>query len=445
MLKHLCVLISIVPFCFTNWLYMQLGLSLVLMFLMMELGHFHYVEGLFYSFGFDLMSYMLIILSVWICLLMVNSSEIIYMKKLFNEMYGMLVLLLGLFLFFSFYSMNFFMFYLFFESSLIPIFMIIMGWGYQSERVQAGMYMLMYTLISSLPLLLMIFILYKMFMCLNLYMLEVKFLTLNYIMYMSMLIGFLVKLPMYMLHLWLPKAHVEAPVAGSMILAGVLLKLGGYGVMRVIQLGGVGLFKPLSMLIMISVVGGSLVSLNCLRQVDMKLMIAYSSVGHMSMFLMGVCTMNEWGTCMGLGMMLSHGLCSSGLFFLINVLYERSGVRSIYFMKGFSVVMSKMVLWMFLFCVLNVAAPPSLNLLSEIGLFISGLGWSGKVGLFVFFMSVTCASYSFYLFSSMSHGEAPNLVYCSNMDYVREHLIFFMHWIPVNLIVIMGSLFINWI
>nr|UGS80199.1 NADH dehydrogenase subunit 4 [Dagualachesilla anchicayaensis] len=446
MLKFLIMIFMILFSLNMNWIYLQLSFLIIMFLFMMEMNYFDFFSGVSYMFGLDLMSYLLIVLSIWICFLMITSSEkIIYMNN-YSKYFMFLIVFLFMFLLLSFYSMNLFLFYMFFESSLIPTFLLILGWGYQVERLQASIYLLMYTLISSLPLLLMIMYMYDILYigCMNNYMLFF-FEGFNFLMFLFFYSAFLVKLPMFLLHLWLPKAHVEAPVAGSMILAGVLLKLGGYGLLRISLFLYKYSINYVLYFIMISLMGGVLISLNCLRQSDIKLLVAYSSVSHMGIMLGGALSFNVWGLSSTLLMMLSHGLCSSGLFFLINVYYERVGSRSLLLLKGMIHYLPKLGMWMFLFCAMNMAAPPSLNLLSEIGLINSLVSWSYYNMILLGLMSFIAGGYSLYMFSFSQHGKYMDSIFSFNVCMLREYMILFLHWVPLNFLILNSEILINWL
>lgn len=201
-----------------------------------------------------------------------------------------MVISLILLLVLTFRTTNLFLFYVFFERRLIPTFFLILGWGYQPERLQAGYYLLFYTLLASLPLLLGILFCNK-----NLGSINYWVINFNYelsLLYFCLIVAFLVKIPIFLFHLWLPKAHVEAPVSGSIILAGVLLKLGGYGLLRVYVLIQKISINYNLIWYTVSLVGGVLISLVCLFQVDIKSLIAYSSVAHIGIVISGLITLS---------------------------------------------------------------------------------------------------------------------------------------------------------
>nr|ATN41211.1 NADH dehydrogenase subunit 4 [Diptera sp. 77 LC-2017] len=408
----------------------------------MNLNFFMFSYG--FSLGLDLVSYIFIFLSVWISSLMILSSFLIYNMKFYENYYLFLIMILLIFLFFSFSSMNLLMFYFWFESSLFPLVLMVFGWGIQPERIQAGLYLLFYTLFSSLPLLMIMFVVEdsEYFLSLNFLFLNKEMNDMSFMMFFFFIFAFLVKLPIFILHVWLPKAHVEAPVAGSMILAGIMLKLGGYGLIRISFLILNYMLKYNYFFIIFSLLGGVLVSLMCLRQVDLKSLIAYSSVVHMSFVISGIMVMFtlSWG--FSLCLMLAHGLCSSGLFFLANICYERLNTRSLIMTKGLMMFMPSLTLWWFLFCVGNMAAPPTLNLMGEIGLLMSMLGWSKILLYLLIILSFFSACYSLYLFSFSQHGKYYFGSFSFFSGNVREYLILFLHWFPLNFLFLKSELMI---
>nr|QQQ88628.1 NADH dehydrogenase subunit 4 [Hyalella tiwanaku] len=386
------------------------------------------------SLELDYFSWGLTLLTFWVIVvaMMASTSSKNSHKKSKPYLFIMVCMLTSLILTFTVSSIM--VFYFMFETCLIPILIIILGWGYQPERLQAGVYLLLYTIFGSLPLLIAI-------------LQAIKLSGTGYAFFMSdsltgtlsafcLFAAFLVKFPMYGVHLWLLKAHVEAPVAGSMILAGVLLKLGGLGLIRVFPLLDMSYCMVKEVIISLSVWGGVLVSINCLRYMDMKLLIASSSVVHMSTCVAALFIMTEWGVKGTLLMMLAHGVCSSALFFLANSAYERTNSRSMLVSKGMLNLAPMMTLWWFLLLAANMAAPPTINLASEIMLLVSLISWSQAATPLLILLTFFSVIYSIYLFSLSQHGTHNKTKSALTHNSSLEFMVAFLHWAPLNLIIL---------
>nr|UPL65889.1 NADH dehydrogenase subunit 4 [Mecomma ambulans] len=423
-----CIMMMILFLFFFNWYLLFISL-----FFMFYIFLNSFVFNGFYSMisgplGGDLLSFSLIFLSIWIINLMLLASGNVYKNSNFITEFMYMNMFLFFFLFLSFSVYNMFMYYLFFECSLVPTIFLIFGWGYQPERLVSAYYLLFYTLFFSLPMLLGIFYINSLCFSLFYFLMNMDY---NMYIYFSMILAFMAKMPMVFFHYWLPKAHVEAPVSGSMILAGVLLKLGGYGVIRVLFF--MKNFSLNYLFICLSLFGMFMIGLLCLFQIDMKSLIAYSSISHMGLVICGLMNLNYLGMIGALLMMISHGLCSSGMFCLANITYERSGSRSLIINKGMLVFMPSMSMFWFMMMVNNMASPPSMNLISEIILINSIMSWSSLSFLFLMFSSFVSCLYSMYLYSSVNHGVLYNGMNSMSGGYVLEYILLFMHWIPLNI------------
>ncbi|YP_009465639.1 NADH dehydrogenase subunit 4 (mitochondrion) [Syngnathoides biaculeatus] len=401
--------------------------------------------------GTDPLSTPLLILSCWLLPLMIIASQNHTSLDPPNRQrtYITLLILLQAFLILAFGATELIMFYIMFEATLIPTLLIITRWGNQTERLNAGTYFLFYTLAGSLPLLVALLLLQNSTGTLSL-------LTLQYsdpmklishtdkFWWVACLLAFLVKTPLYGIHLWLPKAHVEAPIAGSMVLAAVLLKLGGYGMMR-LMVSLEPLTKELSYPFLILALWGIIMTGSiCLRQTDLKSLIAYSSVSHMGLVTAGILIQTPWGFTGALTLMIAHGLTSSALFCLANTNYERTHSRTMILARGLQMILPLMATWWFISSLANLALPPLPNLMGELMIITSVFNWSPLTLLLTGLGTLITAGYSLYLFLITQRGPLTNHLTSIDPSHSREHLLLTLHLLPLLMIILKPEMIWGW-
>ena len=337
--------------------------------------------------------------------------------------------MLIMFLVIFFFSSESFNLYVMFELSVLPIFIIIVGWGYQTERLEASLSLLFYTIAASLPLLGVYLWIFLNSLTTKLILME-KVLSINNsflskIIIFCLLAAFVVKLPMYGVHLWLPKAHVEAPVFGSIILAAILLKLGRFGIW---------LFVPyiyldiVNFYISVRFIGRALVRVLCLRLTDLKIIIAYSSVSHIGCVLIPILISNSLSSFGGMLLILAHGIRSSAMFLISFYLYQINYSRRLLITKGLLVRSGLISLFWFLVLMINIAAPPTLNLLAEI-LVITRRIYQNKFNFLLFIIIIVIGTaYRLIIFRSSIQGNKTQFLNIKILN-LTESLVIFNHLI----------------
>jgi NADH-quinone oxidoreductase subunit M len=334
-----------------------------------------------------------------------------------------------------FCALDLVLFYLFFEAGLIPMFLIIGIWG-GKRRIYASFKFFLYTLLGSVLMLLAIMAMYWQAGTTDIpTLLAHKFPSnLQTWLWLAFFASFAVKMPMWPVHTWLPDAHVEAPTAGSVILAGVLLKMGGYGFIRV----SLPMFPEASeyfapLVFALSVIAIIYTSLVALMQEDIKKLIAYSSVAHMGFVTMGLFSMNEQGIQGAMFTMISHGLISGALFLCVGVIYDRMHTREI---KAYGGLVNRMPMYAVVFLILtmaNVALPGTSGFIGEFLTLMGAFRSNTWVAFFATTGVILSAAYALWLYRRVVYGELDKPALQTITDLNRREIITFA---PLILLII---------
>lgn len=298
-----------------------------------------------------------------------------------------------------FLTKNFFIFYVIFEFSIIPILFIIIFWGYQIERIQARSFLLGYTLFFSIPSIFIFFLIQINFFNIELFL----FLKLNKIFLIIIFSIFLVKLPMFFFHIWLPKAHVEAPTVGSIFLAAILLKLGVFGILKIIII-----FKNknlIEFLFLFCFLGSLFSCLLCVLQTDIKSLIAYSSVVHINFLFIGILSKYCFITSSIFIIILFHALVRRIIFFKAGYIFNIFKTRKIYFSSINSSPNKILIILIIFIFILNFNPPPSLGILPEIFLIINFFNKNKFLFLLIILFGLWRAFFCIYLILNILNGK----------------------------------------
>lgn len=362
------------------------------------------ILNMVYSFGLDNISIFFFVLSsllVFICILFIWND------KFFKE-YVITLLVIELFLLIIFSVLDLFLFYIFFEAILIPMYLLIGIWGSRERKIRAVYLFFFYTLCGSIMLLIGILYIYSITGTLNIeYLLSFKFTEIEQkILWVCFFLSFASKIPMFPFHIWLPEAHVEAPTVGSVLLAGILLKLGVYGFLRF----SLTLFPEASLFFspfvyLLSVIGVIYASMSAIRQTDLKRIIAYSSIAHMNLVTIGIFSFNILGLEGAILQSISHGFVSGGMFLLIGILYDRYHSRFLYYYGGLVHMMPVYAIFFLIFTLANIALPGTSSFVGEF-LLLVGIYKTNIVTCIVSAIGVIlCGAYSLWLYNRTIFGN----------------------------------------
>ncbi|HEY2149202.1 MAG TPA: NADH-quinone oxidoreductase subunit M [Vicinamibacterales bacterium] len=370
--------------------------------------------GISYFVGVDGISLFLLVLTGFLTpLALLGSWESVHRK---TRTFCMFVLLLESAMMGVFVSLDLFLFYVFWDAMLIPMYFLIGIWGYD-RRIYASIKFLLYTMAGSVLMLLAILGLAYLhstaqgsysFDLLKIYELQVP-MHLQFWFFVAFALAFAIKVPLFPFHTWLPDAHVEAPTAGSVILAGVLLKMGTYGLLRFafpIFPDAALFFAPyLGLLAVVGIIYGALVAM---VQPDMKKLVAYSSVSHMGFVVLGIAAMNTQGVEGAVYQMLNHGVSTGGLFLIVGMLSDRRHTRLIAEFGGLKKVMPHLVAVFLIVTLSSIGMPPLNGFVGEFLVLLGAFEWNPALAAAAAIGVILSATYMLWMFQRVNYGPVTN-------------------------------------
>ena len=393
--------------------------------------------GIKYALGIDGISVLFVLLSTLLTVLCITVSWNSIKDKV-KEFYAALLLIEGSMIG-VFCSLDLFLFYIFWEAMLIPMYLLIGVWG-GPNRVYAAIKFFLYTLVGSLLMLVGIIVLYLgTGMSFDI----LKMMTTNYpyhiqlILFWAFFAAFAVKVPMWPVHTWLPDAHTEAPTAGSVILAGILIKMGAYGFLRfnmpLFPEATKAMAPAMMILSVIAIIYGGII---CLGQTDLKRLIAYSSVSHMGFVTLGIFALNTQGIQGGILQMINHGIVTGALFLCVGMIYDRTHTRQISDYGGAATILPVYAAFFMVFTLSSVGLPGTNGFVGEFLIILGGFSASKALGALAATGIIIGAAYMLWLYQKMFFMETGSKVQGHNDIDAREiltlvPLVILVFWIGI--------------
>ena len=392
--------------------------------------------------GISLFFVLLTTLLIALCLLISWDTVKLNLKE-----YLISFLVLEFFLIGVFCVLDLLMFYIFFESVLIPMFLIIGLWGSRERKIRAAYFFFLYTLSGSILMLLSILYMYLQSGTTD-YEILLTFTFSSFeqqLLWFTFFLSFAAKVPMVPVHLWLPEAHVEAPTAGSVILAGVLLKLGTYGFLRFsLPLFPEASFYFSPLVYTMAAIGIVYPSFTAIRQTDFKRIIAYTSIAHMNLVMLGIFSFNIIGLEGAILQSLSHGFVASALFLIIGIVYDRHGTRMVKYYGGLVHVMPLYVIIFLFFTLANIGLPGTSSFVGEFLILAGSFKTNTSVSFIGACSMIIGGCYSLWLFNRIAYGNLKTQYFNSFLDLNQREFVVFVPLIFGTFIIgLVPDIFLN--